>query len=56
MKDKILMGITHIMVAILFIAGCGLDSDSVLPYILCGISLVWIALFTAVNWEVISKW
>lgn len=56
MKDKILMGITYIMVALLFIAGCGLDSGSVLPYILCGISLVWIALFTAVNKEVISKW
>ncbi len=56
MKDKILMGITYIMVALLFIAGCGLDSDSVLPYILCGISLVWIALFTEVNKEVISKW
>ena len=56
MKDKILMGITYLMVAILFIAGCGLDSNSVLPYILCAVSLVWIALFTAVNREVMSKW
>lgn len=54
MKDKILMGITYIMVALLFIAGCGLDSDSVLPYILCGISLVWITLFTAVNREALN--
>jgi len=52
-KDKILMGITYLMVAILFIAGCGLDSDSVLPYILCSVSLAWIVLFTAVNREVI---
>ena len=56
MKDKILIGITYLMVAVFFIAGCGLDSDSVLPYILCTVSLSWIALFTAVNREVISKW
>ena len=54
MKDKILMGITYLMVGILFIAGCGLDSNSVLPYILCGISLAWIALFTAVNKEALN--
>ena len=56
MKNKILMSITYLMVAVLFIAGCGLDSNSVLPYILCGVSLTWLGLFTAVNREVISKW
>jgi hypothetical protein len=55
-KNKILMGITYLMVAVLFIAGCGLDSGSVLPYILCSVSLAWLALFTEVNREVISKW
>lgn len=54
MKNKILMSITYLMVAVLFIAGCGLDSGSVLPYILCSVSLAWLALFTAVNREALN--
>ena len=56
MKDKILMGTTYLMVTLLFTAGSLLDSCSVLPYILCGLSLAWLALFTVVNKEVVSKW
>lgn len=53
MKNKILMTITYFMVAMLFVAGCGLDSDNLLPFVLCGISLAWLALFSEVNKEVI---
>ena len=56
MKNKILMCITYLNVAMLFIAGCGLDSDNLLPYVLCVISLAWLGLFSQVNKEVISKW
>lgn len=56
MKNKILMSITYIMLAVFLIAGCGLDSDSITPYILCSVSLMWLLPFVLVNREVISKW
>ena len=54
MKNKILMSTTYLMVAVFLIAGCGLDSESILPYILCSVSLAWLVLFTAVNREALN--
>ena len=49
MKNKILKGITYFMIAVFLVAGCGLDDQSWLPNIICGVSLAWLVLFFIAN-------
>lgn len=51
-KNKILKTITTAAVITLLLSACCLDGENViLPVALMGVSLAWIALFTAANCE-----
>lgn len=49
MKNKVLKTITALAVICYTVGACGLDSDSAIPYIMCGVSLLWIGLFMYAN-------
>lgn len=49
MRVKILKAITFIAIINLIFFGCCLDSDSYIPIIACGISIVWLFLMTIAN-------
>lgn len=55
MKNKILKSITLISTLVFIASGSALDCQSWLPYIICGVSLVWLVLFFLANWEVVNS-
>jgi hypothetical protein len=48
-KNKILIGVLKVCVALSFLSCCALDSESIIPLIVCSISLTYITLFTIAN-------
>lgn len=56
MKNKILYGITYAAVAVGFLAGSGLDSENLVPYMAVSMGcLAWVALFYFINKEKIES-
>ena len=49
MKNKILKTINCIMAIIFLFFACLLDSDTWIPYIVCGICTIWFVLFVIAN-------
>lgn len=49
MKNKILKATAYIMAFIFVFSVCAVDSDSIIPSVLCIISLSWLALFALAN-------
>lgn len=49
MKDKILKGTTAIAVISLMVGVSMLDSESIIPLVICLISIAWITFITCVN-------
>ena len=49
MKNKILKATAYIMGAAFFVSGISLDTNSIIPYIICGASLAWLVLFAYAN-------
>lgn len=50
LKNTILNSITLLAVISFFSFGCGVDSGSIVPYIMVTISLLWLLLFNIVNY------
>lgn len=48
-KNKILIGLLKINVLLAILSACALDSESIIPMIVCGVSVAYIALFTIAN-------
>jgi hypothetical protein len=55
MKNKILKAISGVAAMVFITSGCALDSQSWLPYIVCGVSLAWLVLFFIANWEALHE-
>lgn len=52
MKNKILIAMCLIMLAVLVLGGCGLAAqDKTIPLIMCGVSITWFVLFSIANRE-----
>ena len=52
MKNKILTATYFIMLAVLVLGACGLESpNNTIPWIMCGVSTAWFALFFWANRE-----
>lgn len=49
MKNKILKVTAYTMAFIFIFSACCVDSDSIIPSVLCVISLLWLALFAFAN-------
>lgn len=49
MRVKILKALTIVAVIVMLISACAIDSDSWIPYIVCGISNAWLVLMTIAN-------
>lgn len=48
-KNKILKGLFDICVVLALLSACAADSDSILPLIICGVSLAYISLIVIAN-------
>lgn len=49
MKNKILKTTAAIMGILFLVSGCALDSISWIPFVVCGVSGAWLALFAYAN-------
>lgn len=48
-KNKILIGLFKLSIVLVLLSGMALDSDSIIPLIVCGVSTVYIAIFLIAN-------
>lgn len=48
-KNKILIGLAKISVVSLILSACLVDSDSIIPMIVCAISVLYLLLLTLAN-------
>lgn len=56
MKNKILIAISLIMLAVLLLGGCGLAAQyKTIPLIMCGVSITWFVLFFIANRESVKE-
>ena len=49
MKNKILKGSLYIALILEFISACALDSESIIPIVVCGICTSYLVLLVAAN-------
>ena len=49
MKNKILKGSLYVAITLEILSACALDSESILPLIICGISTAYLTLLVAAN-------
>lgn len=49
MRIKILKALTIMATIIMLLSACAIDSDSWIPYIVCGISSAWLVFMTIAN-------
>ena len=50
-KNAVLKTVAIVMALLFIISGCALDNHSWVQYIVCGVSLAWLALFVYANKE-----
>lgn len=55
MRNKILKAVTTVAAVAFIVSGCCLDSQSWLPHIICGVSLLWLALIVIANREALNE-
>lgn len=55
MRNKILKAVTTVAAIAFIVSGCCLDSQSWLPHIICGVSLLWLALIVIANREALNE-
>ena len=55
MRNKILKAVTTVAAIAFILSGCALDSQSWLPHIICGVSLLWLVLMVIANWEALNE-
>ncbi len=55
MRNKILKAVTTVAGLAFILSGCALDSQSWLPHIICGVSLLWLVLMVIANWEALNE-
>lgn len=49
LKNKILKGLLDVCVGLAILSACAVDSDSIIPLIVCGVSLAYIGLIVIAN-------
>lgn len=56
MKNKFLKATYLIMLAVLVLGACGMEAENTtIPWIMCGVSCTFFALFFWANYEVMTK-
>ena len=55
-KNIVLKTITWIMAIAFILAACAVDSESIIPAIICGVSLTWLVPITLINHRRFKRW
>ena len=55
-KNIVLKTITWIMAIAFILSACAVDSESIIPVIICRVTLTWLVPFTLINHRRFQRW